>query len=44
MVNLSRVKALEPTPSGEYEVILQDGRRLTLSRSHRDRFMERFAL
>ncbi|HWA15467.1 MAG TPA: LytTR family DNA-binding domain-containing protein [Gemmatimonadales bacterium] len=44
MVNLSRVKALEPTPSGEYEVILHDGRRLTLSRSHRDRFMERFQL
>jgi two-component system LytT family response regulator len=44
MVNLSRVKALEPTPSGEYEVILHDGRRLTLSRSHRDRFMERFSL
>jgi two-component system LytT family response regulator len=44
MVNLARVKALEPTPSGEYEVILHDGRRLTLSRGHRDRFMERFAL
>lgn len=44
MVNLTSVKALEPTPSGEYDVILHNGRRLTLSRSHRDRFMERFAL
>jgi two-component system LytT family response regulator len=44
IVNLTRVKALEPTPSGEYDVMLHDGRKLTLSRGHRDRFMERFAL
>lgn len=42
MVNLSRVKALEPAPGGEYDVILMDGRRLTLSRGYRDRFQERF--
>lgn len=42
MVNLSRVKALEPVPGGEYDVILLDGRRLTLSRGYRDRFQERF--
>lgn len=42
MVNLSRVKALEPAPGGEYDVILTDGRRLTLSRSYRDRFQGRF--
>jgi two-component system, LytTR family, response regulator len=42
MVNLDRVRALEPGPGGEYDVILQDGRRLTLSRGYRDRFQERF--
>jgi two-component system, LytTR family, response regulator len=42
MVNLARVKALEPVPGGEYDVILTDGRRLTLSRGYRDRFQERF--
>jgi two-component system LytT family response regulator len=44
MVNLSRVRALEPAPGGEYDVILTDGRRLTLSRGYRDRFQERFRL
>lgn len=42
MVNLTRVRALEPLPGGEYDVILTDGRRLTLSRGYRDRFYERF--
>ena len=42
MVNLARVRALEPVPGGEYDVILTDGRRLTLSRGYRDRFQERF--
>lgn len=42
MVNLTRVRALEPVPGGEYDVILTDGRRLTLSRGYRDRFQERF--
>lgn len=42
MVNLARVRALEPAPGGEYDVILTDGRRLTLSRGYRDRFQERF--
>ena len=42
MVNLARVKALEPAPGGEYDVILFDGRRLTLSRGYRDRVQERF--
>lgn len=44
MVNLSRIKSLESTPSGEYEVRLHDGQKLTLSRGHRDRFLERFQL
>ncbi|MFN8651521.1 MAG: LytTR family DNA-binding domain-containing protein [Gemmatimonadales bacterium] len=42
MVNLTRVRALEPVPGGEYDVILTDGRRLTLSRGYRDKFYERF--
>lgn len=42
IVNLARVKALEPVPGGEYDVILLDGRRLTLSRGYRDQFQERF--
>jgi two-component system, LytTR family, response regulator len=42
IVNLSRVRALEPLSGGEYEVILEGGRRLTLSRGYRDRFQERF--
>ncbi len=42
IVNLTRVRALEPIPGGEYDVILADGRRLTLSRGYRDRFQGRF--
>ena len=44
MVNLSRIRALEPVPGGEYDVILTDGQRLTLSRGYRDRFQERFKI
>lgn len=44
IVNLARVRALEPVPGGEYDVILTDGRRLTLSRGYRDQFQERFRL
>ena len=36
IVNLRRVRELQPLPHGEYQVTLTDGTRLTLSRSHRD--------
>lgn len=35
MVNIDRVKELQPLFHGEYAVILRDGTKLTLSRSHR---------
>ena len=37
MVNIDRVKELQPLFHGEYAVILRDGTKLTLSRSHRDK-------
>ncbi len=37
LVNVARVKSLEPLFHGEYLVVLQDGRKLKLSRSYRDR-------
>jgi two-component system LytT family response regulator len=37
MVNLERIKELQPWFHGDYVVILKDGTRLTLSRSYRDK-------
>jgi|YelNatPaOPRAMG01_1025707.scaffolds.fasta_scaffold01565_1 two-component system LytT family response regulator len=37
IVNLSRIKEMQPLFHGEYAVILRDGTRLTLSRSYRDK-------
>jgi two-component system LytT family response regulator len=37
IVNLDRVKELQPLFYGDYSVILHDGSRLTMSRSYRDR-------
>jgi len=37
IVNISRIKELQPWSHGEYHVILNDGTRLTLSRSYRDK-------
>jgi two-component system, LytTR family, response regulator len=37
IVNLDRVKQLEPMFYGDYSVILQDGSRLSMSRTYRDR-------
>ena len=42
IVNLDRVKEFYPMASGEYEVCLVDGTRLTLSRSYR-KALERFS-
>jgi two-component system LytT family response regulator len=41
IVNLKRVKELEPWFHGDYVVRLLDGRKLTLSRSHRGRLLEK---
>ena len=43
IVNLRRVKELEPWFHGDYVVRLLDGRKLTLSRSHRSRLLEKLA-
>ena len=37
IVNIERIKELQPMFHGEYAVILRTGMRLTLSRSHRDK-------
>lgn len=41
IVNADRIREMQPLSSGEYAVILQDGTRLTLSRSFRDLAFER---
>ncbi|HKF55988.1 MAG TPA: response regulator [Blastocatellia bacterium] len=40
MINIERVKELRPLFHGDYEVTLQDGARVTLSRSYRDRLSD----
>ncbi|HXT41957.1 MAG TPA: LytTR family DNA-binding domain-containing protein, partial [Candidatus Angelobacter sp.] len=37
IVNIERIKELQPLFHGEYAVILRNGTRLTLSRSHREK-------
>lgn len=41
IVNLSRIRELQPQSHGEYAVILRDGTRLKLSRSYRDNLPRR---
>jgi two-component system LytT family response regulator len=41
IVNLSRVKSLDPAAAGEYVITLTTGTRLTLSRGFRDHFKSR---
>lgn len=41
IVNLRRVRELKALPSGDYEVLLTSGTKLTLSRSWRDSFEQR---
>jgi two-component system LytT family response regulator len=41
IVNLSRVRELQPTINGEYAVLLNSGARLTPSRGYRDAVRER---
>jgi len=40
IVNTERIKELQPLFHGEYAVMLRDGTRLTLSRSHRDKLQQ----
>ncbi len=40
IVNSERIKELQPMFHGEYSVILRDGTKLTLSRSHRDKLQQ----
>jgi two-component system LytT family response regulator len=42
LVNIDRIKELQPLFSGDYTVILRDGKQLTLSRSYRDKLLELF--
>ena len=42
IVNLARVRELQPLFNGEMAVVLKDGTTLTMSRGYRDAFVERF--
>jgi two-component system LytT family response regulator len=42
IVNIERVKELQPWFNGEYVVFLRNGTRLTLSRGYREKLQERF--
>jgi two-component system LytT family response regulator len=43
IVNISRIRELQPLFHGDYSVVLHDGTRLTMSRSYRERFFEQIA-
>ena len=43
IVNIGRIKELQPLFHGDYTVVLQDGTRLTMSRSFREKFFEQVA-
>jgi two-component system LytT family response regulator len=40
IVNLEKIRALEPCNNGEYIVVLDNGKELSLSRSYRDRLQK----
>jgi len=40
MVNLDRIKELQPLFNGEHSLVLEDGTRLTLSRKYKDKLFE----
>jgi len=42
IVNIDRIKELHPMFSGDYDVVLQNGTKITLSRNYRERFLELF--
>ena len=41
IVNIERVRELQPWFNGEYVVLLKNGTRLTLSRGYREKLQER---
>ena len=41
IVNIARIKEIAPLPTGDFNVSLQDGSELTLSRSHKESFQAR---
>ncbi len=43
IVNVDRIKELQPWFNGEYVVILRNGTRLTLSRNYRERLEEQLS-
>jgi two-component system LytT family response regulator len=40
IVNVKRIKELQPLFSGEYSILLEDGTKLTLSRNYKDKLFE----
>ena len=42
IVNIQKVREIEPHLHGDYYVRMHDGRRLTLSRNYRDKFRGKF--
>jgi two-component system, LytTR family, response regulator len=40
IVNVERIKELQPLFSGEYSILLEDGTKLTLSRNYKDKLFE----
>jgi two-component system LytT family response regulator len=42
LVQIERIKELQPMFGGDYVVILHSGTQLTLSRSYRDKLLEHF--
>ncbi|MGD8869699.1 MAG: LytTR family DNA-binding domain-containing protein [Gemmatimonadales bacterium] len=42
IVNVDRVRRLEPDRHGDYTVVMEGGEELTLTRTYRDGFLERF--
>ena len=44
IVNLARVRELQPLFHGDYRVLLHDGTKLVLSRGYRDAVMERIGV
>ena len=40
IVNVERIKELQPLFSGEHSILLEDGTKLTLSRNHKDKLFE----
>jgi len=44
IINLDRIKELKPWFHGDYQVVLQNGTQLTMSRTYRERLFERLKL